>query len=60
MKEKYPQYYADYVCIYNKNDITYWIETEEKIEKLSKDFDVPFVNYFYHAKIRKNNGRSHD
>ncbi|MBP5202890.1 radical SAM protein [bacterium] len=60
VKEKYPQYYADYVCIYNKNDITYWIETEEKIEKLSKDFDVPFVNYFYHAKIRKNNGRSHD
>lgn len=56
VKEKYPQYYAEYVRIYNKNDITYWIETEEKIEELSKDFDVPFVNYFYHSKIRKNNG----
>lgn len=57
--EKYPQYIESYNNIYFKGDATYWKQLESEIEALSKNYAVPFVNYFYHAKIRKGS-RNHD
>lgn len=57
--EHYPQFSQDYKAIYIKGDTTYWERLEADIQRLSEDFDIPFVNYFYHAKIRKG-GTSYD
>lgn len=57
--EKYPQHLDGYKAIYRKGDLSYWEQFEAKIEALSKDYTIPFVNYFYHAKIRKG-GNKHD
>lgn len=57
--EKYPQYYEHYDKIYNKKDFSYWNELEKKIETLSAEYEIPFVNYFYHDKIKKG-GKKHD
>lgn len=51
--EKYPQHLDSYLAIYNRGDLTYWEQLEAEIESLSEEYSVPFVNYFYHAKIRK-------
>lgn len=56
---KYPQYLDDYKAIYRNSDISYWTQLEVEIEALSKDYDVPFLNYFYHTKIKKG-GTKHD
>lgn len=50
---KYPQYLDGYKAIYQKGDLSYWKKLETEIEALSKEYDIPFVNYFYHTKIRK-------
>ena len=57
--EKYPQYLAEYKKIYESGDISYWQQLETKIEELSKNYDVPFVNFFYHSKIKKG-GKKND
>lgn len=57
--EKYPQYLDGYKMIYNKGDLSFWQKLETEIEALSKEYDIPFVNYFYHAKIRKR-GKKND
>lgn len=57
--EKYPQYLDSYKAIYQKGDLSYWEQLEAEINALSKEYAVPFVNYFYHAKIRKG-GKDHD
>lgn len=59
VKSKYPQYYEEYDRIYNKNDISFWEKLEKEIEETGKSYDIQFVNYFYHAKIRKNSGENH-
>lgn len=51
--KNYPQYLNGYKDIYIKGDISYWENLEIEIDRLSKEYDIPFVNYFYHAKIRK-------
>jgi DNA repair photolyase len=56
---KYPQYLDGYKAIYQKGDQSFWEQLESEIEALSKEHYVPFVNYFYHAKIRKG-GTKHD
>lgn len=56
--EKYPQYLDGYKAIYKKNDMSYWTHLESEINAMSEDYSIPFVNYFYHAKIRK--GGKHD
>ena len=56
---KYPQYLDVYKAIYRKGDLSYWEQLEAEIEAMSKDYAFPFVNYFYHAKIRKR-GKNHD
>ena len=55
----YPQYSEEYTAIYRKGDISYWKEVEKEIEKLSEAYDIPFVNFFYHDKIKKG-GHSND
>lgn len=57
--EKYPQYLEGYKAIYRKGDQSYWEQLEAEFETLSGDYAVPFVNYFYHAKIKKG-GRKND
>ena len=57
--KKYPQYIESYKAIYCKGDMTYWKQLELEIESLSEKYSVPFVNYFYHAKIRKGDNK-HD
>lgn len=56
---KYSQYLDDYNAIYKDGDMSYWEQLEAEIEALSKKRSVPFVNYFYHAKIKKG-GKKHD
>lgn len=57
--QKYPQFLDGYMAIYRKGDMTYWELLEAEIKVLSENYSVPFVNYFYHAKIRKG-GNKHD
>jgi DNA repair photolyase len=57
--EKYPQYLDGYKAIYQKGDISYWEQLKADIETLSKEYSVPFVDYFYHAKIKKG-GKKND
>lgn len=51
--EKYPQYLDGYNAIYHKGDLSYWEHLESEITSMSTEYDIPFVNYFYHAKIKK-------
>lgn len=53
--EKYPQYSASYDEIYNKGNISYWKQLETDIDRLSEKYDIPFVNFFYHSRIKKGN-----
>lgn len=57
--EAYPQYLEGYNAIYRKGDLSYWEQLEAEIKALSAAYDIPFVSYFYHAKIRKG-GKKHD
>ena len=56
--EKYPQYLKEYQNIYTKGDISYWKQLESRIKEMSADYQVPFVSYFYHDKIRKGGKKS--
>lgn len=56
----YPQYLVGYQKIYLKNDSSYWKNMEDTIQKLSEQYQIPFENYFYHEKIKKNGGNQHD
>lgn len=56
----YPQYLEEYQKIYLHKDFTYWKNLETEIQKLSALYSIPFENYFYHEKIKKNGGNQHD
>ena len=49
----YPQHLDGYKAIYHKGDLSYWERIEAELEAISNDYAIPFVNYFYHAKIKK-------
>lgn len=53
IEEKYPQYLDGYKAIYQKGNMSYWECLETELDELSKEHDIPFVNYFYHTKIKK-------
>lgn len=59
ISEKYPQFLEGYKAIYRKGDMSYWEQLEAEIDAMSKEYSVPFVNYFYHAKIKKG-GKKND
>lgn len=53
IEQKYPQYLQDYRKIYIEGDLSYWSMMEEDIADMAKEYSIPFVNYFYHEKIKK-------
>lgn len=53
IKEKYPEYYQDYLKIYNQKDKTYWINLAKEIEAYCQQNVINFKNYFYHEQIVK-------
>ena len=57
--EQYPQYLNSYREIYLKGDLSYWKRMEAEIASMSAEYNIPLVNYFYHANIRKG-GKQHD
>lgn len=56
--ERYPQYLDGYKAIYTKKDTAYWTKLEAELQAMSAGYGIPFVNYFYHDKIKK--GGQHD
>lgn len=56
--ERYPQYLDGYKAIYTKKDTAYWTKLEAELQTMSAGYGIPFVNYFYHDKIKK--GGQHD
>lgn len=57
--EKYPQFSEGYKAIYQKGDTSYWKQLENEISILSKEYNIPFTNFFYHSKIKKG-GKKND
>lgn len=53
IKEKYPQYYEQYIKIYINNDKTYWKDLSKEIESYCNFNNIKYVNYFYHEKLVK-------
>ena len=53
IRANYPQYLNGYREIYEKGDISYWEQMQKEIAEFSKNYEIPFVDYFYHAKIKK-------
>lgn len=53
IKEKYPQYYDDYVSIYNKNNKEYWINLAKEINQYCDEKNLNYKNYFYHEELVK-------
>lgn len=53
IKEKYPDYLDIYNSIYVKKDMSYWDNLADEVEKISHGYSIPFINYFYHQKIKK-------
>ncbi len=53
---RYPQYLDTYNAIYRNGDMSYWTQLEGEIGEMEKEFDIPFVNYFYHSEIKKGGG----
>ena len=53
VKGNYPQYYDQYVQIYNQKDMSYWVELGKDIDRYCLDNHIDYINYFYHEKIRK-------
>ncbi len=56
---KYPQHLASYKKIYLDGDLSYWEMEEANINTMAREYTIPFVNYFYHEKIKKG-GRKND
>ena len=51
IKTKYPQHYADYVDIYDHNNLTYFEKLSSEIEDYCIKNAIKYVNYFYHEKL---------
>lgn len=56
--ERYPQHLDGYKAIYTKKDTAYWTKLEAELQSMSAGYGIPFVNYFYHDRIKK--GGQHD
>lgn len=53
IKEKYNEFYEEYLKIYINNDKSYWINLSRDIEKYCKKNNIRYINYFYHEEIVK-------
>ena len=54
IKEKYPQYYDQYIDIYLKNNKSYWQDLSKEIEAYCSTNNIRYTNYFYHEELVKN------
>ena len=54
IKEKYPQYYDQYIDIYLKNNKLYWQDLSKEIEAYCSTNNIRYTNYFYHEELVKN------
>lgn len=54
IKDKYSNFYEEYIEIYYKNNKKYWVNLSNEINNYCKNNNISFVNYFYHEEIRKN------
>lgn len=53
IKEKYPNFYDDYIEIYNNKNKDYWITLAHDLENYCMSNNIKYINYFYHEEIRK-------
>lgn len=53
IKEKYPEYYDDYVEIYKNGNKEYWRSLAVKINDYCNKNNIKYVNYFYHEELVK-------
>lgn len=53
IKEKYSQYYDEYLKIYQKKDRRYWENLAKEINDYCDKENLIYTNYFYHEEIRK-------
>lgn len=54
IKVNYPEYYEEYLKIYNKKDNSYWIDLAKEIEEYCKNKNINYINFFYHSELVKN------
>lgn len=53
IKDNYPQYLEDYITIYTKKNLQYWIDISLEIDTYCKSNAINYTNYFYHEKLVK-------
>ncbi len=53
IKEKFPNYYDDYVDIYVNNNKNYWTNLANEINDYCSKNNINFINYFYHDELVK-------
>lgn len=53
IKEKYSEYYEDYLKIYNKKDNSYWESLALEINEYCSKNNLKFTNFFYHSELVK-------
>lgn len=51
IKERYPEYYSNYIDIYIKNNDNYWHDLALKINNYCEKNNIKYDNYFYHDKL---------
>ncbi|MDO5602188.1 MAG: radical SAM protein, partial [Oscillospiraceae bacterium] len=50
----YPQYIADYKCIYNQKNSDYWKQLSNDIDEYCFKNNIVYTNYFYHSLLVAN------
>ena len=53
IKEKYPEYYEEYITIYTKGNKEYWHKLAIEIDNYCCENNIKFINYFYHDELIK-------
>ena len=53
IKQKYPNYYQEYLKIYVANRNDYWVNLAKDIDEYCLENNIKYKNYFYHEEIVK-------
>jgi len=53
IKSNYPDYYSEYIDIYDNKNKSYWQSLSLEIQKYCDNNKIKYVNYFYHDEIKK-------